>query len=218
MGNMRMVVLFSAVAAALLHAGGQTPTLGIAPAQIRGEIDYIALARWLGMMTMPILFNGYFLSRCRNVEVLSLLQLKNICKWMYIKLTGCFFNTLIYTTALAVPLCILRGFSTTGAAFLLLLGNNVLWMCVQLLLDEMLPSVSITSIVVVVMICACFVIGERLEGASSYMPSNWGMLCRVDTNPTGSTDIHWFLLANMVGILISLFVLFFVHGGKYGNH
>ena len=117
-GNVKVTVLVCMVAAVLLHTGMQTPTLGIMPAQVRGEIDYIVLARWLGMMAVPILLNGYYLSRCKNVEILSLIHLKSTCKWLHFKLVGFFVNTLVYTTALSVPVCILRDIGTARASLM----------------------------------------------------------------------------------------------------
>ena len=80
MENLFIIVLICLIAVALLYTGDQTPALGIIPAQIPGEIDYVVLSRWLAMMAMPLLINGYFLSQCREVELLTLLHLKETIK------------------------------------------------------------------------------------------------------------------------------------------
>lgn len=204
MENLFIIVLICLIAVALLYTGDQTPALGIIPAQIPGEIDYVVLSRWLAMMAMPLLINGYFLSQCREVELLTLLHLKETIKWLKVKLFGCFMHTILYTAILVMPLFIFYEHTTAINAFVLLCMNNYLWMFIQIALDDVFPKASITGLVVVAIIFFTFVVGEQVKDYAFCFPTSWGMVCRSKIRSDGNVEIGWFLIANLLSILLCM--------------
>lgn len=200
------------IATVLLHTGNHFPALGIPFAQIQGEIDYRVLVRWLAMMTIPLLLNGYFLSRCKQVELLSLIHLKSIRKWMAFKMMGCVVTTFAYTIILLIPTFILFNASMAIKAFSLLLFNNFLWMFVQIIMDETILLPSASSIWVAAILCFSFVLGEHFEEIACYLPSTWGMLCRASFSTKFLSAGGWFFLANLaLNLLLCLLSFYSQH-------
>lgn len=204
-GNLRCLLLPVLASVLLLHAriSGQNVVLGLERAQIPGEIDYTALVRWLAMMTLPLLINGFYISRCRRIELFSILRFRKRESWLTQMMLGCILITVCYTVLLVLPLLYNQPVQTILPAWLLLTLNMLLWTELLLLLNIVFPKASWTGIMCAAIICAVHVVGEQFPIISQWLPTTWGMYCRTDRELANGASVLFCAVANMgtIGIV-----------------
>ncbi len=207
-GNLRCLLIPVLAAVLLLHTriSGQNVVFGLERAQISGEIDYTALVRWLAMMTLPLLINGFYISRCRRIELFSILRFRKREAWLGQMVLGCIFITMCYTVLLVLPLILSQSVQVILSAWLLLTLNMILWTELLLLLNITFPKASWSGILCAAVICGIYVIGEQFPSTSQWFPTTWGMYCRTEMGSANGASVLFCIAANMgaVGIVGAL--------------
>ena len=201
-GNLRCLLIPILAAVLLLHAriSGQNVVFGLERAQIPGEIDYTALVRWLAMMTLPLLINGFYISRCRRIELFSILRFRRREAWLGHMVLGCIFITVCYTVLLVLPLFFSQSVQGILSAWILLTLNMLLWTELLLLLNIVFPKTSWTGIMCAAIICAVHVVGEQFPIISQWLPTTWGMYCRTDMVSANGVSVLFCAAANLGAI------------------
>lgn len=204
-GNLRYLLFPVLAAVGLLHAriSGQNVVLGLERAQILGEIDYTALVRWLAMMTLPLLINGFYISRCRRIELFSILRFQKRESWLEQMMLGCIFITVCYAVLLVLPLFFSHPVQVILSAWLLLMLNMLLWTELLFLLNMLFPKASWSGILCAAVICGIYVVGEQFPSISQWIPTAWGMYCRTDMGSINGASVLFCAAANMgtIGIV-----------------
>ena len=203
-GNFKCLLLPVLAAVGLLHAriSGQNVVLGLERAQILGEIDYTALVRWLAMMTLPLLINGFYISRCRRIELFSILRFQKRESWLEQMMLGCIFITVCYAVLLVLPLFFSHPVQVILSAWILLMLNMLLWTELLLLLNIVFPKASWTGIMCAAIICAVHVVGEQFPIISQWLPTSWGIYCRTDMVSANGASVLFCAAANLGAIEI----------------
>jgi len=190
--------------AVMLLSRKRLPITGVPRQAIRGEVDLSALAGWTGVMLMPILVNGFFLSKCKRIETLSRIRLHRRKQWLMLKFVGCALNVTLLTLILILSAALFVHEHVVWREWILLWINQILWMMVQLCLYEEIRMCIESGTACAVMISGGYLLGERFSVPEILLPTSWGMYVRI----RGAGDFWIFVCMNLLGIGLCGFVLF----------
>lgn len=172
--------------------------LGITPAAVRGDVDYIAFSRWLLMMSAPVLVNGYFLDRSKQIEIFTCLRMKSMSKMSFCLLGGCAINSTLWVFALCIAALFKIEINNITYLISVLWPNFLIWMLIATIVYFLCNKAAWSGVIVIAVIGGSFLVGEHIPMLCKYVPSTWGMLCRSVLYQDAGYSLTYMITVNLL--------------------
>lgn len=199
-----------------VFADNGTAFRGIAPSMISGEVDYLAFSRWLLLMSVPILTDGYLLLRFRKVRLYLFPRMRSHAEWYYYGLTLCLINTLYWSVLLFPGILFVIAAEEAVSVWLLLLFNNFIWLMLTLLLYIVMKGSPTFGVFAILILGLSFLLGEFVPRLRKWTPGTWSMICRTSGCWSGGGTIFNYIGASAIFALVLLGIFcVLVRSNKY---
>lgn len=182
-------------------------SLGIPAAVAGGSVDSLVFSRWLLMISVPLLANGFYLVRMNRIRMFVCLRLTSRVYFGNYLLGGCAVHAVLWAFMLCCITCWQFPVTHIAVFFLLLLLQFLLWGFVSLLLYLVCQKAAWSGIAALMSAGIAFLISAYLPQLTNYMPSTWGMYARSDLFVPNGEPATQMIFLLIVLCVICLFVL-----------
>lgn len=191
--------------------------LGMPQSDVAGDIDYLLFARWIILMTIPLIVNGVIMERSTKIELLSTIRYRSRRSFRESVLIACWFNTIIWVLVYILLAAVFIHGTSILSFSLVTASGFLMWATVGFALFYITGRKSWSGVILIFLIGGTYLLGERSPELAKFMPGMWIMTCRTTVcQKTGFAAIY-FIAMNLLITAVSG-VLLFRKGGKYGNN
>ena len=212
-----IIPILSAVLLFMCVLGDDSPARGVV-IQFGDALDVFAFRNWIVMMTLPILWNVGWLSKCGVLCDIIILRYKShkcFCSFLF---AGSIIHSAFYATTLLIISTINHAESEAVQLWLLLFTNQSFWaVFITSLFINIRSPVGVVLYPVGAM-CGAFFVSEKFPRLCHLSPASWGMIVRSSVYSNNGPHPSIYILYNVVGVCVILAAERFLRGKPYENY
>lgn len=209
------VFYIAVVLCSLEPAGGEFVIFGLEKALSPVAVNYAAFSRWLLMMCVPVLVNGYYLERCVTLETFIRLRMRKRSQFSIFMTCGCVFNSVIWALSLYAGGVLKFGAASMAGQLILLLPNLLFWTALTVRAYLGLGRAPWSGPLCVAIIGCAHLLGEYVPALERFMPSAWGMRCRSSFDSGGYISALYMITMSV--LLCAAVFLYWPVAGQNGK-